>query len=111
MKVRVLIQVGRVPGDGAVETGALKVSVIRLVGGGCGRTEGGVLMLWRRRGGGAGAAVVTRAHLLSFNLTFLAGVLVKPARVTTRRARQHSSGSPAFRRPRGNAVGVRVDAG
>lgn len=34
VKVRVLIQVGRVPGDGAVETGALKVSVIRLVGGG-----------------------------------------------------------------------------
>lgn len=57
-------------------------------------------MLWRRRGGGAGAALVTRAQLLSFNLTFLAGVLVKP-----------SSGSPAFRRPRGNAVGVRVDAG
>lgn len=34
VKVRVLIQMGRVPREGAVETGALKVSVVRQVGGG-----------------------------------------------------------------------------
>lgn len=34
VKVRVLIQTGRVPRVGAVETGALKVSVVRLVDGG-----------------------------------------------------------------------------
>ena len=36
VKVRVLIQAGRVAREGAVETGALKVGVVRLVGGGCG---------------------------------------------------------------------------
>lgn len=34
VKVWVLIQMGRVTGEGAVETGALEVSVVRLAGGG-----------------------------------------------------------------------------
>lgn len=34
VKVWVLIQTGRIAGEGAVETGALEVSVFRLVGGG-----------------------------------------------------------------------------
>lgn len=34
VKVRVLIQAGRVPGEGAVHTGALEVGVVSLAGGG-----------------------------------------------------------------------------
>lgn len=33
VKVRVLIQMGRIPRDGTVESRALEVSVVRLVGG------------------------------------------------------------------------------
>lgn len=36
VKVRVLIQMGRIPRDGTVESRALKISVVRLVGGGGG---------------------------------------------------------------------------
>lgn len=56
---------------------------------------------------------MTWTHLLSFNLRFLAGVLMEPMAVTTRKRWGHTSGSPTggFACPGGNAVGVRVDAG
>lgn len=66
--------------------------------------------MWRRSGG-AGAAVMTWSHLLSFNLRSLARVLLDPVNVATGSGWRHSSGNRTFGRPGGNAVGVRVDAG
>ena len=119
VEVGVLIQTGRVPREGAVETGALKVSVVKLAGGRRGGrggragawAEGGVLRLWWRRSGGGGAAVVTRAHLLCFDLRFVVSVLT--GLMSARRRWRYSSGSPtrSFGSPRGAAVGVRVHAG
>lgn len=51
------------------------------------------------------------AHLLSFNLRFLAGVLLEHVHVTTGSGCRRSSGRRTFGCPRGDAVGVRVDAG
>lgn len=118
MKVRILVQVGRVARYGAVEPGALKVSVVRLDGGGRGgdtrgtggETEGGVLRWGMRRCGGAGAAVVPRAQLLRLHLRFGADVFVTtwfPAR----RGRSRPGGSPAFWRPSRDAVGLKVGFG
>lgn len=87
VKVRILVQVGRVAGYGAVEPGALKVSTVRLDGGGRGGrrrragggTEGGVLRWGVRRCGGAGAAAtVPWAQLLRLHLRFGADVVMAP---------------------------------
>lgn len=119
MKVRILVQVGRVAGYGAVEPGALKVSVVRLDGAGRGGdtrgagggTEGGVLRWGMRRCGGAGAAVVPRAQLLRLHLSFGADVFVT-TRFPARRGRSRPGGSPAiFWRPSRDVVGLKVGFG
>lgn len=118
MKVRILVQVGRIAGYGAVEPGALKVRVLRLDGGGRGGdrrgagggTEGGVLRWGMRRCGGAGAAVMARAQLLRLHLRFGAHVFMT-TRFPARRRRSRPGGSPAFRRPSRDAVGLKVGAG
>lgn len=54
--------------------------------------------------------MVTRTHLFRLHLSFKAGLLVSvwfPAR----RGQSDPRGSPAFGRPRWNAVGLQVDAG
>lgn len=53
---------------------------------------------------------MTRTHLFSLHLSFKAGLLVS-VWFPTRGGRSHPRGSPAFGRPRWDAVGLRVDAG